>query len=302
MTIRTNLGLDGSILKGSLAGLAQIPIAVAVEPGPLANIAAMPVGSLLNGQSISWPTNGSSLSYEVEDNEGNVEPSDSSGITSPPSATAALGPEGLIEDQGSASHRPIEPITNDDGEADAKTNEKDECCGEPDGFDPRPGDESAVEHIRLQMWDRRPVRGTPFRVKVELRLGRRRHTHFINFTESRKWYGKRQDLLPENQAFYDWYRGTVAPHEKSYDGDPAYRPRIGHMISRPKHGEAQVQIPRASGILTWEGGQPTVMLMINDFIWTLVLQKSKHSPGPKTPRWYAYYQPGHEEEEDEEYC
>ncbi len=30
------------------------------------------------------------------------------------------------------------------------------------------------------------------------------------------------------------------------------------------------------------------------------MEKSKHGPGPKTPGWYAYYQPKREEEDDEE--
>lgn len=231
--------------------------------------------------------------YEDEVNEGNVGPHVSSGISSPPSATAALS-----QSQGLASpSAPLSPI--EDGGA--KKEAEEECCGEREGFEPRPGAESAVAHIRLQLWDRRPVRGTPFRAKAEIRFHNYHVTSFINFTKSRKWYGKRQDQKPENEFWYAFYRDIGRALEQEYDGDPAYRPRIGHMIRRPAYGKAQEQLFQFGGILRWEDGGPRITLMINDYIWALPMQKSKNTPGPKTPGWYAYYQPKNEEEEDEEY-
>ncbi len=72
------------------------------------------------------------------------------------------------------------------------------------------------------------------------------------------------------------------------------------MIKRPEYGKKMQQITQAGGILTWEDGTPSIMLMISDFVWTFRMQKSKHAPGPKTPGWYAYWQPKREEDEDEE--
>ena len=194
-------------------------------------------GSTLNAEPIHRLPKGSSLSFGDEVNEGNVEPQVSSGVSPSPSATAALSQsQGLASpsappspDEGSASHRQEESMANDEAE--------EEYNGVREEFEPRPGSESAVEHIRLQLWDRRPVRGTPFRAKAEVRVHSQRITSFINFTESRKWYGRRQDTAPANQYWYECYGGTVAPVEKAYEGEKDYRPRIGHMIKRPEYGK-----------------------------------------------------------------
>ena len=249
---------------------------------------------------------GSSLSYLSEVNEDNVEPS-SCGIGStqvfdrtPLASASLLLEEGLAspmaqlsqEEEGSAEHRQqanaadAGPPPNSSQMANA--------------FDPRHGAESAVEHIRLQLWDRRPVRGTLFRAKAEIRLPNRFITGFINFTEGRKWFVKRQDTEPETQHWYEWYRQAIVEFERRYDGDPDYRPRIGHMINRPEYGKKERQMPQAGGILTWEEGQPSIILMLHDFAWPLALWRSKHSPGPKTPGWYAYWQPRREDEDGEE--
>lgn len=272
-------------------------------------------GSTFNAEPHHRLTKGSSLSYGVEDNEGNVEPQVSSWGFTPPSAIAALGQSqelasppasqatSLSSRRGSASHRQEDEEEARNGECEdiAKNEVEEECGGERAEFEPRPISESAVEHIRLQLWDRRPVRGTPFRGKAEIRLDRQRITGFINFTESRKWYVKRQDTSYETQWWYDWYREAVAPAERAHNGDKAYCPRIGHMIRQPEHGKPQVQIPQAGGILSWDQATPIITLMINDYAWTFEMRKSKHAGRPKSPGWFAYYQPKHEEEEDEEY-
>ena len=72
------------------------------------------------------------------------------------------------------------------------------------------------------------------------------------------------------------------------------------MIKRPEWGKKEEQIPQAGGILRWESSQPKITLLINDYTFPMTMEKSKHKPGPKTPGWYAYYQPTREDEDDEE--
>ncbi len=103
------------------------------------------------------------------------------------------------------------------------------------GFEVRFRADDLPPFHRLQLWDRWPVRGTPFRAKAEFRINRRRTTCFCNFTESRKWYGNRQDS--ETEFWYEFCRGIASELERGYDGDRAYRPRFGHMIKRPEWGK-----------------------------------------------------------------
>lgn len=248
---------------------------------------------------------GSSLSYLSEVNEVNVEPSSLGPGSTQVSDPTPLASASLSEAQRLASPKAQLSQTERSAEHRQKANEAD--AGQPpnlsqttNSFDPRHGVESAVEHIRLQLWDRRPVRGTPFRAKVEIRLPNRVLTRFINFTEGRKWFAKRQDGDLDSQHWYEWYRQAVTEFEQGYDGEPDYRPRIGHMILRPEYGKKERQMPQASGILTWEKGQPSIILMIHEFAWPLPMRRSKHDPGPKTPGWYAYWQPRHEDQDCEE--
>jgi hypothetical protein len=322
MTNSLQLIPDGSLLNAKpLTGSGSTSITQGPAPGSLKSIkqglesrfGAGP-GSLLNAEVPGPDFSGSSLSYLDEVNEDNIEPpgrpDGSVGFITRPAATAALG-----QDQGSASHRPDEDDKSQSGEANAmshpspddeveandrlaKTEPKEECQGYGAEWVPRAGDESAVEHIRFQLWDRRPVRGTPFRAKVEIRFGQQTVTGFINFTEARKWLSKRQDADPQTQGWYLWYRELFRDYAAEYGNDGDYRTRIGHMIKRPEWGKPEEQIPQSSGILVWREGTPVIILMVNDFLWEMPLSRSKHSPGPKTPGWFGYWQPAREDDDE----
>lgn len=301
--------LDGSLLLAKPTGPGSIK---SLRHGLEFRFGSGP-GSTLNAEPSGPEISGSSLSYLDEVNEDNIEPpgrpDGSAGFTTRPSATAALG-----QDQGSASHRQDEwqsqsgeanavsdPSPGDGVEANdglAKTEPKEECQGFGAEWMPRAGDESAVEHIRFQLWDRRPVRGTPFRAKVEIRFGGQTVTGFINFTEARKWLSKRQDTNPQTQGWYLWYRELFRDYAAEYGNDGDYQTRIGHMIKRPEWGKPEEQIPQSSGILAWRKETPIIILMVNDYIWEVPLSQSKHSPGPKTPGWFGYWQPAKEDDED----
>lgn len=312
---------NGSLLNPEpLPAAGSILMAKPTEPGSIKSLkqglecrfGAGP-GSLLNAELSGPKFSGSSLSYLDEVNEDNSEPPGrpdvSCGFATRPSATAALG-----QDQGSASHRRQDewqsqsdeanavgsPSSGDEVEANhglTQAGSKDECQRFGAEWMPRAGDESAVEHIRFQLWDRRPVRGTPFRAKVEIRFGQQTVTGFINFTEARKWLKKRQDSDPQTQGWYLWYRELFRDYADQFGSNGDYQARIGHMIKRPEWGKPEEQIPQASGILAWRDGIPAITLMVNEFIWEVPLSRSKHSPGPKTPGWFGYWQPARDDDE-----
>ncbi|HEY9818273.1 MAG TPA: hypothetical protein V6D20_21070 [Candidatus Obscuribacterales bacterium] len=324
MTNSLHLTADGSLLNGEprpAAGSILIPKSAApvslksIKQGLEQRLLAGP-GSLLNDQANGPSFSGSSLSYVDEVNEVNSEPPGkpdvSVGFTTQPSATAALG-----QDHGSASHRPAEDdkSQSEPGELDqAKDQGGDEAnpdeaaeANELGANDPEANsgglefhglETTAVEQVQVQLWDNTNERGVKFTAKVTVRQGRRNETYFISPTESRKWFGKRQDTNPETLPWYEFCRDFIRPAEKAYGGDPKYRPRIGHLTSPKRWGDAKVQMPQASATLEWEQDLPVITVFIGNICHLFQMQPSQRKHH-KAAGWFAYWQPGSGDEAEE---
>lgn len=260
-------------------------------------------GSLLNAQ-ISGPEfSGSSLSYLDEVNEDNIEPpgrpDGSGGFATRPSATAALG-----QDQGSASHRQgegdksqSEPGELDEANPDqANPDQANDGEANPGGLAFHGLETTGVDQVQVQLWDNTNARRVQFTAKISVKQGRRMQTYFVSFTESRKWFGKRQDTSPASLPWYEFCRDFIRPAERSYDGDPKYRPRIGHLTAPKRWGDAKTQTPQASATLEWEHGMPVITIFIANICHLFELTRSERR-GRKAPGWFAYWQPSAEDQE-----
>ncbi|MCR9175174.1 MAG: hypothetical protein NXI19_04135, partial [Alphaproteobacteria bacterium] len=302
-----HLTADGSLLNAEPRPAAEsilIPKSAApvslksIKKGLEQRLLAGP-GSLLNDQANGPSFSGSSLSYIDEVNEVNSEPPGkpdvSIGFTTQPQATAALS-----QDNGSASHRPAEDdkSQSEPGEPDqAKGQRGDEAnpdeANEPGANDPEANsgglefhglETTGVEQVQVQLWDNTNERGVIFTAKVTVRQGRRNEIYFISPTESRKWFGKRQDTAPESLPWYEFCRDFIRPAEKAYGGDPKYRPRIGHFTAPQRWGDAKVQMPQASATLEWEQDLPVITLFIGKICHLFQLRRSERR-AENAPGW-----------------